>query len=268
MDRLPFIYSRDGDVCWAKFVSADERPVHEHWHGLNGVDAIEDIDNAHWHRLAINNNNCEEVAAYLRLAWQLVVNREVIGNALYWTEDASKALGQPGEVVNWQFETCAYGPPGHAVIKGFTPGRSCVQIHPTPPAAQRWMRDKSRIFRIHGVLELAALLRSVLLDAAGEVSLFGTTETGVHRIIERLAGRMPPAMSDLLADDDVFVSIRLGVDHGYNDAIFVASLRPLEAILEPVRIGVERAIADYEAALGPNVSPMEALRLMERLAGA
>ena len=268
MDRLPFTYSRDGEVFWARFVSGKERPVHEHWPGLTDSDAIEEIDAAQWYRLAIDSNNREEVAAYLRLAWQLLGDHEVVANAYYWTEDASKALAQAGTTVRWQFEADVEGRPGYAAVLGFTPGRSCVPSRPAPTDAHRSLRDKTLMFRISSVPELGALVRSVLGDAAGEISLFGTTEAGAHRIVARLGTGERPAMSDLLEGDDIFVSISVGVDLGYNDAIFVASRHPLQLVLEPVRISVERAIAEYEAAIGPYVSPAEALALMERLAGA
>ena len=202
MRRLPFQYWSEGPIHWARFVSDDAPPVREHWPGLTDSDAIDTIDAAQWHRLAINNNNTEEVAVYLRIAWAILQQYEVLGNAYYGSGDAATALGQTGTVVAWQFETDAQGPPGHVAVMGFTPARSCVPIRPRPSDHERWMRDKTLLFRIRDFTELSRLLRSVLCDAAGEVSLLGTTEAGAIRITEQLRGLTAPRMEALLEAQD------------------------------------------------------------------
>jgi hypothetical protein len=265
--RLPLEYWRFSAVHWARFVTAGASPVRQHWPGLNDSEAIDAIDAQHWHRFAINNNNREEVAVYLRFAWELLRDFEVLGNAYFCTEDAAATLGQAGTIVAWQFETDSEGPPGHVVFKGFTRARSAVRIHPPPTERQRWMRDKTLLFRIATFGELATLLRSVLSDAAGEISLFGTSEAGAHRIIDALQGDVQPNLEAILCDDDIFISLGIGVDLGYNDHIAIASRSDLRPVLESIGRDIDTAIADYEKAINPYVSPDQALALMARLAG-
>jgi hypothetical protein len=252
---------------WARFVSDETRPVREHWPGLYDSDATDAIDNQQWHRFAINNNNQEEVAAYLRLVWDLVGNTEILANAYYWTEDAAQAVDQAGTIVAWQFETDSEGPPRQVALKGFTPARSAIQTSPPPTERQRWMRDKTLMFRIESFDQLAALLRSVLGDAAGEISLFATSEAGAHRIVDALRADQQPQLEELLFEDDLFVSLGIGVDLGYNDHIAVASRRDPRPLLEPVVRQVDEAIVEYEAGINAFISPDQALTLITRLAG-
>lgn len=267
MTRLPFQFWTEGPIHWARFVSDSEPPVRHHWSGLHDADALDELAGANWHRLAINNNNREEVAVYLRIAWSLLQDREVLGNAFYWSGHAAQELAQRGTVVRWQFETDSQGPPGHLAIRGFTPARSSVQIQPRPTDEQRWMRDKSLLFRVSNFGDCVTLLRSVLGDAAGEISLFGTTEAGAYRLPNQLNADAGPAIEDLLTESDLFVSLGLGVDLGYNDHILVASRTTLRPILEPILDSAERAIGEYEARVNDFLSPHAALTLMERLAG-
>lgn len=56
-------------MFWARFVTDGEPPVRSHWPGLSDVEAIDAIETKQWLNLAINNNNREEVAVYLRLGY-------------------------------------------------------------------------------------------------------------------------------------------------------------------------------------------------------
>jgi hypothetical protein len=267
LSRLPFKYWRDGDLFWARFVANGEPPVRSHWPGLSDVEAIDAIETKQWLNLAINSNNQEEVAVYLRLAWGMLRHRVILGNAYYYSGDAAEELKQPGTIVRWQFEVDAEGPPGYAAALGFTPARSSVMIRPEPSAHQRYMRDKTLLFRVRGFGEMATLLRSVLGDASGEISMFGTTEMGAVSIAERLGAQSQPALPELLGKTDVFVDIGVGVDLGNNDYILFASREPLEPQLELLRHEAETAIEEYERSISPYTSAVEALRSMERLAG-
>ena len=267
MTRLRFEYWQEGPVYWARYVTDGAPPVHEHWPGLADADALEALDGALWERFAVDNNNREEVAVYLRLVWTLLAGREVLGNACYWTGDAARWLGQAGAVARWQFETDAEGPPEYLAARGFTSARSAVQIHPPPTEHQRWMRDKTLLFRIRDFGELSILLRSVLGDAAGEISLFGTTEAGAQRVVGVLRAEEPPAMARILAGDDLFVDLGIGVDPGCNDYVLLASRSPLAPLVEPAVQELERAIQQYERTVSRFTSPSEALRLIATLAG-
>jgi hypothetical protein len=266
LPRLPFHYWRDGELFWARFVTDGEPPVYSHWPGLSDVEAIDAIETKQWLNLSINNNNQEEVAIYLRLAWGMLRNRAILGNAYYYSGDAAEELKQDGAIVRWQFEVDAEGPPGYAAALGFTPARSSVVIRPEPTEHQRYMRDKTLLFRLGEFGELATLLRSVLGDASGEISMFGTSTVGLEVITNRLRADTRPELGDVLGATDVFVDIGIGVDLG-NDYVLMASKEPLEPRLEPLRSEAELAIEEYERVISPYTSPAEALHLMERLAG-
>jgi hypothetical protein len=267
LSRLPFEYWRDRELFWARFVADGEPPVRSHWPGLSDVEAIDAIETKQWLNLAINNNNQEEVAVYLRLAWGMLRHRVILGNAYYYSGDAAEELKQPGTIVRWQFEVDAEGPPGYAAALGFTPARSSVVIRPEPTEHQLYMRDKTLLFRLREFGEIAILLRNVLGDASGEISLLGTTESGIAGITEGLRGESRPDLFTLLGATDVFVDVGIGVDLGNNDYILMASKEPLEPRLELVRREAEKAIDDYERAMNPYTPPYEALRLMEKLGG-
>ena len=269
MSRLLFSYFTESELHWAYFASGVERPIRKNWPGLFVEGSFEKDEVSPWLRLGINNNNCEEVAVYLRVAWSLLQRRaEVLGCALFWGEEAADDLGQVGRIVRWQFEADSDGPPGQLEIIGFTPARSSVQIDPPPTDAQRKMEDRTRLFQLSKFSDLKLLLHSAFcFDAAGQVSLYGTSQAGRERIAGCLSSPEQPSMSELLQADDVFVAVGIGVDRGYNDFIIVASRQALEPVLEPLRAEVEEAIAVYERGINESVSPADALRMMETLAG-
>lgn len=194
-------------------------------------------------------------------------NRAMLGNAYYYSGDAAEELKQGGAIVRWQFEVDAEGPPGYAAALGFTPARSSVVIRPEPTEHQRYMRDKTLLFRIGEFGELATLLRCVLGDASGEISMFGTSSVGLEVITNRLRGDTQPELADVLGATDVFVDIGIGVDLGNNDYVMMASKESLEPRLELLRSEAELAMEKYEREISPYTSPAEALHHMERLAG-
>jgi len=65
--------------------------------GLSDSEAIDAIDAAQWDRLAINNNNREEVAVDLRVAWALMRDHEVLGTAVYDTRTPPGHSASPAQ---------------------------------------------------------------------------------------------------------------------------------------------------------------------------
>ena len=74
-------------------------------------------------------------------------------------------------------------------------------------------------------------------------------------------------METLLESDDLFIDLSIGVDIGYNDSIFIASKAPIKTRLQPIVDEVERDILDYEKRINAFLTPREALKLIEKLAG-
>ena len=267
MKRLLVEYWQHNALHWARYVSGDQMGIRKHWAGLSDIDQLEAIEFAHWSRFAVNNNNCEEVAVYLRIAWALLAGREVLGNAFFYARDAASLLDQTGESVLWQFETDAEGPPGHVAIKGFTLARTGVPISPPPTADEASLRDRTLLFRIRTFGDLSSLLRSTLGDASGEISMFGSTPEHAAKVVSLLRQDQEPTLDTLLEPADVFVDLGVGVDFGTNDYILMASKSPLEPILAPILHEAEEAITAYEQRINVYADAEQFLRLLGTLSG-
>ena len=254
--RLPFEVSQVGKLTRGLFVSREQRPVQVNSPVVLDADWEDDLHTP-CPEFAVNNNNREEVAVYLGLAWRLLRGRRVFAIGTGYSLDAERRLRRVGGVVRWEYSVNPAGQPGEVEERGFVKAHSSAQIMPRPTAYQQHMHDRAELFELHSFVELVSVARAVLGDAYGELNLFGVS--GDPDVLFRsLAGESRPAMTSILAANDIFVDVILGVDLGYNDALLVYTYAPIEDALTPALSARESAITTYERA-APFVSTLEGL---------
>ncbi|MDO0936379.1 hypothetical protein QQY66_33520 [Streptomyces sp. DG2A-72] len=245
-----------------RYLPGSEAAVTQHWPGLfqgwpPGPTPFTEY--------AVNNNNTEEMAVYLGLAWRLTAGLTRYAIPTYYRDDAAQALGREPVLVDWEYEIEAEDP--HAVRdNGFVPGRSTADRH----KPDSWGNtNRAGLFELSAPRDLVRLLHAVLLDATAEITLFGVAP-GIDRraaLVASLCGSARPSLPSVLRDADVFVDLTIGSDVGYYDAITVASLADLQLRIDTLAIDFAQRIEAYESRLD-DLSDMTAfLRAVHELAG-
>lgn len=146
-----------------RYIPGTESAVTRHWPGLfqewsQGPTPFTEY--------AVNNNNMEEMAVYLGLAWRLTAGLARYAIPTYYRDDAAEALGREPVMVDWEYEIEAEDP--HTVLdNGFVPGRSTADGH-TPKSWEN--ANRAGLFELSAPRDLVRLLRAVLLDATAEIS--------------------------------------------------------------------------------------------------
>ncbi|MCX5248925.1 hypothetical protein OG895_27515 [Streptomyces sp. NBC_00201] len=262
MHRLDFQASRTLGMNVYRYIPGTESAVTRHWPGLfqewsQGPTPFTEY--------AVNNNNMEEMAVYLGLAWRLTAGLARYAIPTYYRDDAAEALGREPVMVDWEYEIEAEDP--HTVLdNGFVPGRSTADGH-TPKSWEN--ANRAGLFELSAPRDLVRLLRAVLLDATAEISLFGVAP-GADRqtdLVASLCDSARPSLPSVLRDEDVFVDLTIGSDVGYYDAITVASPTDLQLRIDALAIDYATRIEAYQNSLD-DLSDMTAfLRAIRELAG-
>ncbi|MFE6553023.1 hypothetical protein ACFVHS_32160 [Streptomyces sp. NPDC057746] len=211
------------------------------------------------------NNNMEEMAVYLGLAWRLTAGLSRYAIPAYYRDDAEEALDREPVLVDWEYEIEAEDP--HTVRdNGFVPGRSTADRR----KPDSWGNtDRAGLFKLSTPRDLVRLLHAVLLDATSEINLFGIAPGSDRRteLVASLSGSERPSLRSVLREADVFVDLTIGSDVGYFDAITVASPADLRLRIDTLAIDFAQRIEAYKSRLD-NLPDMRAfLRAVRELAG-
>ncbi|WP_435211180.1 hypothetical protein [Streptomyces sp. bgisy034] len=258
MHPLRFQATQTQGVNVYRYLPGSEIAVTQHWPGLFQEWASAATPYTEY---AVNNNNMEEMAVYLGLAWRLTAGLARYAIPSYYRDDAAEALGREPALIDWEYEIEAEEPRA-ARDHGFVPGRSTVDWR---KPESRENAHRARLFELSTPRDLVGLLHAVLLEATAEVTLFGVAP-GADRqadLIASLRGSVRPGLRSILREADVFVDLTIGCDVDSYDAITVASVADLQARIDTLAIDYARRIEAYEnngAALTDMAAFLHALR--------
>lgn len=214
---------------------------------------------------AVNNNNMEEVAVYVGLAWRLTAGLARYAIPTYYREEAAQSLGREPVLVDWEYEIESEDP-REVRDNGFVPGRSTAGGR-RPDSWQDMHR--AGLFDLSTPRDLVRLLHAVVLDASSEITLFAVAPGPARQrdLVSSLSGSARPSLPSVIRDAEVFVDLTIGSDLGYYDAITVASHADLQPRIVALANDFARRIEAYESRLD-SLSDMEAfLGAVPELAG-
>ena len=242
------IESREPFLC--RFISGEERFVHTHLPGLfkewsEGKTPFTEFN--------VNNNNCEEMAVYLGVAWSFIQNSEVYGIPCYYRDDAGRLLRQECDLVDWEYDVITEEPD---CAQGFVRGRSVGSQH----------QGKAGLFRIQSFGDLVKLQKATLGDASSEITLFAVGTGRIHELLALLRGTSRPDIDTFLAAGELLVDVAIGIDMGYLDCLTIRAAADFSEQVNSVEKRFKAAIESYEKVALRLCSKEEALSALEKLA--
>lgn len=266
MKQIRFDATGENGLNVYRYLPGVDLPVEIHWAGLYQEWPEEPTP---WTEYAINNNNTEEIAVYLGLAWRVTDGLARYGIATYYRDEAAAILGQEPRLIDWEYEVAAEELDPGRRDHGFVAGRSCVPIRPAPSGWQSEHAAQAGIFSIAQPRDLVGLLQATLLDASAEVIIFGVEPCPdrLTALARSLSGATRPSLAAVLQPEDVFIDLTVGVDLGYYDSITIASHADLTARLHHLADDYDQRIADYEAKVSGLPGISEFLAAMRDLTG-
>ncbi|WP_219465522.1 hypothetical protein [Nonomuraea rhizosphaerae] len=225
MSRLNFDVEYADGITRARLIAEFGQGVIErHWPGLYEPYQSDESRQNPFFRYGVNNNNQEEVAVYLGLAWAFTAGRHRLAIPTVGRDKAIHSLGQSYDFVTWEYGIDAEYPDWTARAPGFVVPRVMLPLQPGPTDWQRAHRYEAALFPVHDLRELTALSVATLSDVYGTVNLFGLADAGrKNRLLTSLRGRSKPELATLLAPGDVFVAITIGCDLGTYESLLVVA---------------------------------------------
>ncbi|MEU7749687.1 MULTISPECIES: hypothetical protein [unclassified Nonomuraea] len=252
MNRLNFDFEYANGITHARLIAEFGQDVIErHWAGLYELDYPDDPQYNPLLRYGVNNNNREEVAVYLGLAWAFTAGQHRFAVPTWARDEAIRYLGRHDYgFITWEYEIDAERADWPTRDHGFVVPRVMLPTRPAPTDWQRAHRHEAGLFAARDLRELTALTTSTLMDVDGNVNLFGLADADrKNGLLESLRGQSQPELATLLAPGDVFVDITIGCDLGTYDSLLVVATgdhrHTWQAIIDEYR----RRIHAYEKAI-------------------
>jgi hypothetical protein len=249
MSRLNFDVEYVNGITHARLIAEFGKGVIErHWTDNHALDYPDTPQHNPFFRYGVNNNNQEEVAVYLGLAWAFTAGRHRFAVPTWARDKAIRYRGRHDyDLITWEYEIDAERPDWPTRDRGFVVPRVMLPTRPASTDWQRAHRHEAGLFPARDLRELTALTIATLMDVDGNVNLFGLANLGrKDRLLESLRGQLSPELATLLAPGDVFVDITIGCDLGTYDSLLVIASgdhrHSWQAIIDEYR----RRIQTYE----------------------
>jgi hypothetical protein len=266
--RLEFeVANMDGLTVGRLLTEFGAGVVERHWDGLHRP-WPEDRDRNPFFTHGVNNNNREEVAVYLGLAWALTEGRDRWAIPVNGLEDVRKWYGREDfDLVRWDYHVDAEQADWSARDRGFTKATYPVdrdQLRgPTSAGAGR----PAGVYAVRNRRELTDLMVACLGDVWSTVVVFGVDPDSGMPVHERLRDRRRPTLRHVVGPRESFVVVIIGADLGYYDSVLVAADGDRRDEFERVFDLFRRRINTYEATLDSIQSTDEFLRALDFLQG-
>jgi hypothetical protein len=144
-----------------------------------------------------------------------------------------------------------------------------VRVYPPPGPWQREHAARAGLFELPVFEVFKQVVRGLLGDATGQLNVYAVTaepQPTTAALMAALRAPMPvelsvrgealaaalrapgaPVMAEVLAPEEMFVDLTIGVDLGYADVIVVQAPAEIDDVLVPLAREYEAAIEAYEA---------------------
>ncbi|GIH22328.1 hypothetical protein Aph01nite_06380 [Acrocarpospora phusangensis] len=244
---LDFEIDYEAGVTTAKLVSQfGENVVNRHWPGLESGHSVP-RDRNPFFLYGVNNNNREEVAVYLGIAWELTARRKRYAIPAWGRDFVIERLGRNDfDLLNWEYSIDVEQAEWGQRDAGFSVPRNSLPIPPTD--WQRAHRREAALFAVPELRDLVALATVTLGDAFCNINLFAIGgDATKDRLVESLRSDEAPGMKNVLNPGDSFVDIAIGVDLGMHDSLLASAPGDHRAEWENIISEYRRRIISYEA---------------------
>jgi len=228
-----------------------------------------------YHKLLYNlaYYNCtheENIFIYEQLIWSLIKNKNVYVTINFLTATFLTVNDLPFDIVNWEYEIEYEANLDYTDVtfrdKGFVPAKT-GWIEPATPRWNNDDKDKTAVFKIDSFETFIRMILACVMDDCSSINFYCIEERNRDKLINSLNGNKKPKLSDILENDDFFITLFLGADEGFQDYLLLKSKSDLTNDLHKITNTVNEGCELYETEL-QNVNTFEQLTdLIERSFG-
>lgn len=229
------------------YVSGESRVVDKHWPGLFEEPAANATEKTPYTEFNVNNNNCEEVAIYLGLAWRISYGLSRSGIPRYYLDEAARSMKKKFDLVRWEYRVAANRYEGFGEDKGFVRAPVCMPERPSMSSSRQTDQHLTGLFEIETFSDLVALQKATLGDASSELNLFCLKPGRKEQLLVALRNNRRPVLHEMLGSGELFIDIIVGVDEGYYDSILICTPDDMTERLGKLVSEYARSISDYES---------------------
>jgi len=198
--------------------------------------------------------NCtheENIFIYEKLIWDLIQNKNVYAIINFRTASFLNGNDLPFDKVSWEYEIEYQSNLNNTETifsdKGFMPAKT-GWIKPSTPRWNNEDEDKTAVFKIDTFTTFIKVVFACVMDDCGSTNFF-CLEKGKKRLINALQGIDKPILSDILDYEDIFITLFLGADEGYQDYLLIKSKTDLTSKLNYIADNINKGGEIYESEL-------------------
>jgi hypothetical protein len=199
--------------------------------------------------------NCtheENIFIYERLIWDLIQDKTVYVIINFRTASFLNGNDLKFDKVNWEYEIEYQSNIDSTDTifsdKGFVPAKTGWIKPPTP----RWNNedeDKTAVFEIDNFTTFIKVVFACIMDDCGSLNCFCIGKDKKEELINTLQASDKPILSDILDSEDLFITLFLGADEGYQDYLLIKSKADLTNKLNNITNNINKGGEVYEAEL-------------------
>lgn len=217
--------------------------------------------------------NCtheENIFIYERLIWDLIKEKNVYVIINFRTASFLCGNDLPFDKVSWEYEIEFQSSIDNTETvfsdNEFVKAQTSWIKPPTP----RWNNedeDKTAVFEIDNFETFIKVVFACVMDDRGSLNFFCISKDKKEHLIRSLQGNEKPILEKLLDNNDLFITLFLGADDGYQDYILIKSKNDLTEQLHKITKRINIGGQLYENKLGEIKTFDELTSLIEECFG-
>jgi hypothetical protein len=196
--------------------------------------------------------NCtheENIFIYERLIWDLICNRNVYVIINFRTAMFLNSNDLPFDKVSWEYEIELQSNIQNTETifsdNGFVPAKTSW-IKPPIPNWKNEDEGKTAVFRIDSFQTFIKVIFSCIMDDCGSLNFFCIDKDKKEQFIQTLQSADKPNLVDILDNEDIFITLFLGADDGYQDYVLIKSKLDLIDKLNKIADDINKGGRLYE----------------------
>ena len=198
---------------------------------------LESYDNqqSDWHKLFYNlaYYNCsheENIFIYEKLIWELINDKKIYAIINFRTASFLSSNDLPFDKIDWEYEIEYQSNIENTETifsdNGFVKART-GWIKPATPRWNNSEEDKTALFEIDNFETFIKVVFEIIMDECGSINLFCSEENRKSDLVTILNSKDRPNIQQILNPKDIFITMFLGEDEGYQDYILLKSFSDL-----------------------------------------
>lgn len=210
-----------------------------------------------WHTLFYNlaYYNCtheENIFIYEKLIWELIKGKNVYTIINFRTTSFLSSNDLPFDKIDWEYEIEYQSNIDNTKTTFSDNGFVKAKTGWIEPATSRWDNSeehKTALFEIRDFKTFIKVVFAIIMDDCGSINLFCFEENRKNDLVNCLTDTSRPNLHKILSNKDLFITMFLGEDEGYQDYILVKSFSDISSKINRLTNDLNEGGQNYERGL-------------------